>query len=120
MRWSREQQRMAYVHHEVCEKYNGPRPLGHEAAHSCGNRKCIEPSHLRWATPKENCADKRLHGTNERPDVRGELSWSAKLTESDIVAIRKSKLSSRAIAPLYGVSDGYVRILRRRRKWAHV
>ena len=72
----------------VCERVYGlaPSPT-HQAAHSCGNGHlgCINHQHLRWATPKENCADKKLHGTERR----GENTVHAKLTETDIPKIRK-------------------------------
>jgi len=50
----------------ACEEANGPTPEpGLDAAHSCGwgHMGCVAPSHLRWATRKENMADARLHGT---------------------------------------------------------
>lgn len=53
------------VHIVVCAARRGPRPtLTHEAAHRCGVRHCMNYRHLRWATPKENEADKILHGTH--------------------------------------------------------
>lgn len=50
------------THSVVCERHNGPRPTGYHAAHRCGTKACINYRHLRWATPKENEADKRDHG----------------------------------------------------------
>lgn len=58
-----------YVHRYICERINGPAPsMIHEVAHSCGkgHHACIAPDHLRWATPRENEADKLLHGTRRR------------------------------------------------------
>lgn len=53
----------------VCELVHGPAPSDtHMAAHSCGkgHEGCVNPKHLRWATPLENSADKVIHGTASR------------------------------------------------------
>jgi hypothetical protein len=55
--------RRAYVHHLVLEAFVGPRPAGHEAAHADGDKLNSTLANLRWATPKENNADKVRHGT---------------------------------------------------------
>lgn len=56
-----------HAHRVTCELVHGPPPAGrYEAAHSCGVSSCFNPSHLRWATPSENNADKVNHGTNSR------------------------------------------------------
>ena len=39
-----------------------------DAAHSCGNRPCVNPNHLRWATPEQNMQDTRLHKTGSYRD----------------------------------------------------
>lgn len=53
-----------------CALYGEPSTTEHEAAHSCGNGHlgCINPNHLRWASPKENSEDRnyhRIHGKND-------------------------------------------------------
>lgn len=88
----------------VCRHVNGPPPTRrHQAAHSCGRAKqgCIAPKHLRWATRKENEADKLLHGTHQL----GERNSRAKLTEKDVRRIRrlKGKMLHREIAEKFGV-----------------
>jgi hypothetical protein len=48
----------------VCEAFHGSPPsIRHAAAHNDGNPENNVPSNLRWATPAENMADKKLHGT---------------------------------------------------------
>ena len=69
------------VHRIVCERFNGKPPtVRHDAAHSCGNGHlgCANGYHLRWATRKENSADRYVHGTFRQ----------AHLTENDVLAIR--------------------------------
>jgi len=51
------------VHRLVMLAFVGPCPSGHEVAHNDGNRRNNALSNLRYATPKENAADKNRHGT---------------------------------------------------------
>jgi transposase-like protein len=60
-RLSRNQR--AYVHHLVLAALLRPRPAGYQAAHGDGNKLNNTAANLRWATPKENNADKLRHGT---------------------------------------------------------
>lgn len=58
--------RMMYPHRYVCMSANGDPPdMSMQAGHSCGNRACCNPKHIRWVTRQENEADKRVHGTWE-------------------------------------------------------
>jgi hypothetical protein len=62
----------------MCKLAHGPAPTPkHHAAHSCGkgHEACINPKHLRWATPRENAADAKLHGTFKPPPSGGK-PWS--------------------------------------------
>lgn len=50
------------AHRLVCELAHGEPPeKGLHAAHSCANKSCVNPSHLRWTTPLENGQDRILH-----------------------------------------------------------
>lgn len=42
-----------------------------EAAHSCRNRHCVAPRHLRWATRTENMFDKLRDGTVSLKEKNG-------------------------------------------------
>lgn len=107
-------------HRVACEMAYGPPPLpGMHAAHSCNNRGCCNPAHLRWATVKENHADKISDGTL----VRGEKCHTAQLTESSVREIRRlchGGVSDRVVARSYGVSRATIYRVRKRVCWAWV
>ncbi len=101
----------------VCAHYHGAPPFAKaEAAHSCGNPRCVNWRHLRWASHKENDDDKLLHGTR----YRGEQMGTAKLTEAQIRMIRASELSQRKAAVLFGTSQANIGLIRQRKRWGHV
>lgn len=56
------------LHAYICEKQNGPRPPDHDAAHTCGHKRCFNRGHLVWKTRQANLADRAAHGTLRRGD----------------------------------------------------
>ena len=98
------------AHRKMCVEAHGPPDSPDlQAAHSCNNRPCCNPNHLRWATPVENAADQIAAGTTNR----GERQWQSKLTAEDVVAIRGlgGTMTQKAVASRYGVHPetiGYV------------
>ena len=80
--------RHTYAHRVVCELTYGP-PQGLHAAHRCGNSKCVNKRHLRWATPAENASDKLLHGTNND----GEKHGLSKLSNEEAASVRRLALA---------------------------
>ena len=108
-----------YACRYMCELAHGPAPTEeHDAAHSCGNGKggCINPKHLRWATPAENEADKILHGTK----IVGIGRKLAKLNDEKVRAIRVAQGSQQTVADQYGVSRNAIRQILNGRTWSHV
>ena len=98
----------------MCIAVHGePSSERNESAHSCGNRLCVNPRHLRWANQKENSADCVIHGTSNR----GERSGKTKLTESDVRAIREDCRLQKVIASEYGITQACVCKIRRRHRW---
>jgi hypothetical protein len=102
----------------MCEMAHGPAPSPvHEAAHSCGkgHEACVNPRHLRWATPAENSADKVAHGTI----IAGERHYGAKLTASDVAEIRALKgiVQGRELAARFGVNPSCISKVQNDRAW---
>ena len=103
----------------MCEWAWGEPPTEfHQCAHNCGNPSCVAPGHLRWATPKENTADKIVHGTEQR----GEKSGVAKLNEEQVRRIRelRGKITQRELAQIYGVSVANIQAVHLRKTWTHL
>lgn len=111
--------RMVYAARAVCENTHGKPSLPDmQAAHSCGNGHlgCVNPHHLSWKTRAENEADKISHGTT----ARGSKNGGAKLTASDVRAIRamSGRVPTPAIARRYGVCKSTVSNILAGRKWS--
>jgi hypothetical protein len=102
----------------ICFKINGDPPPNHHAAHSCGNRGCVNPRHLSWKTPTENSDDKWSHGTMRA----GETHHLAKLTEASVREIRsaKGKTKVTTLAVQFGVSHSLVSMIQKGKRWAHL
>jgi hypothetical protein len=92
----------------------------HQAAHSCGNAHlgCVNPKHLRWATPKENAADKIAHGT----DPAGERNPQHLLTDDAVRTIRALApvVGRRQLAEKFDVSYYTVWDVTAGRRWRHI
>lgn len=101
----------------MCRLAHGdPILIWNEAAHRCGNRGCVNPRHLRWATRVENSADRKLHGTENI----GENNGKTALTEADVLAIRNAPPNINVLAERYGVSRRCIAHIRSGTRWAHV
>ena len=111
------------VHHThaiACNFAHGPAPSPlHEVAHTCGNAKCMNHRHLRWATHAENLADTVTHGTS----TSGERNPGSKLTEAQVRTIRARRAGGEAVSTLaheYGVLPHAISALVNRRTWRHI
>jgi hypothetical protein len=89
-----------------------------EVAHAveCHNPSCFNPLHLRFATRKENNDDRYLNGTM----TAGEASNLAKLTEAQVIAIRKDPRLISEIAADYAVTRGNIWSIKSRITWEHL
>ncbi len=111
------QGRQQVAHRVSLTVHVGPPPSPNmHAAHdpqNCRNSLCINPRHLRWATPTENNADKQIAGTL----FCGERNNLSKLTLSQVLAIKADTRAAKIVASEFYVSDATIYRLRRGKSW---
>lgn len=105
------------VHRLVLETHVGACPPGMQCRHLNGDPADNRLGNLCWGSRRENAADKLVHGTA----TRGERHGLARLTETDIRAIRASTDRSRGwmtrLATEYGVSQTHISRIIKGRAW---
>lgn len=114
------------AHRVVWELTNGPIPkgTGHHGTvvmHTCDNRLCCNPAHLRLGTQADNVRDMREKGRNvDLTTCRGSDHPRAKITPEIVRAIRDRRNSVKQLNAMYGVTKSTVDNVRLGRCWAHV
>lgn len=89
--------------------------------HSCDNRRCVNPNHMRLGTQMENIRD--MHDRNRANKAKGEDNWIAKLTAEKVTEIRKRSAAGEqkaALAREFGVTPPAIGSICKRKTWAHV
>ena len=109
--------KLRYSHRLMLERVLG-RAIGDglETLHSCRNKHCCSPEHLREGTHTENQRQRVLDGT----DIKGSKNGRAKLTEAQVRVIRIDTRPYRVIAQEYGVSFSTIGAIHSKRRWAHL
>lgn len=110
--------RKRYRAHVLALEFDGrPVPEGMQGCHDCDNRKCVRPSHLYPGTPKDNYQD----AVSRNRNTKGEKHGHARLTESDVKAMRMtSGLSFAEIGRRFGVSRPTAARVVKGTSWRHV
>lgn len=107
------------VHRLVLEAFAGPAPPGMECLHLDNNRANSAIDNLKWGTRKENMEQMVASGTS----AKGIKNHKAKLTDDNIIAIRKLVLSGKThkeIAREFGVVRSVISLISSRKIWKHV
>lgn len=84
--------------------------------HTCDNSPCVRPAHLYEGTHLDNMRDCIERG--RRP--KGEQSHNAVLTIKKVRFIRRSRLTNKALAKKFRVSETTIQRARTGRDWNHV
>jgi hypothetical protein len=103
------------AHRVSYEESVGPIPCGLVVMHTCDNRACVKPAHLRVGTKKENSMDMVAKGRNKAPN-RG-------LTDAQVAVIRRRLRRQfrgvvAAVAREFGICESRVRAIRDGRAYA--
>lgn len=108
------------VHRLVAVAFIGPPPSKrHGVAHTDGNPANNAAANLRWATAKENEADKRTHGTN----LVGTKVSGHRLDNESVSAIRKLRADGHttvSLAEVFNVHQTTISLAAIGRTWRHV
>ena len=114
--------RIVRAHRVAYEFAFGPIPDGdgHHGAvvrHSCDNRLCCNPDHLKLGTHADNMAD--MKARRRRKGIgTGADNGRAKLTAEQVIAIRADVRGKRVIAKDYGISPAQAQRVRLGKQWS--
>ena len=108
------------AHRFVLQISTGDIGLGLEAAHDCGNPACVNPRHLRWATHKENMADREVHGTTPKGEVFSSAVISDAQAEDIFGYLKNKEKTQHQLAEEYGISRSVVAKISSGHAWNHV
>ena len=107
------------VHTLVLTAFVGPCPVGMEACHFPDpDRTNNHRNNLRWDSRKANATDKEAHGTHRR----GSADGNAKLTESQVSAIKRGLNAGElqyVLARTYGVTRSVISTIKSGKTWRH-
>jgi hypothetical protein len=105
-----------------------------QVCHTCDNPPCVNPSHLFLGTNYENHLDSVRKGRQATPEQKshpGEKNGRAKLSDSDVRAIREAYAALprkryvqrgglTAIAQRFGILPDVIRRVARGESWTHL
>ncbi len=120
--------RTTKIHGMVADAFIGPRPEGLQVNHIDGNKANNSVSNLEYVTGRENMRHAIRTGLMP-PTPRGKANWHSganrprKLTEMKVRVIRRlieNGMRLVDIAPIFGIHQGTVSEIKRRRIWAWV
>jgi HNH endonuclease len=128
-----------FAHRKAWRLTYGEIPEGLDVLHRCDNPPCVRPTHLFLGTDADNVADKMAKGRESHVGCPGgDEHWShrdpesvprgserghAKLTEADVLDIRKRHAKGEAqsaLADEFGIDKATLHAIVHGTKWTHV
>jgi hypothetical protein len=96
----------------------GPIDEGNLVLHSCDNRLCCNPNHLRQGTHQDNMEDM----VERRRSSMGAKNGRTKLDDADALYIltNPDRMSGKALAAKFGVASSTISYIRNRRSWKYL
>jgi HNH endonuclease len=111
----------------------GDFPSEYSICHRCDNPGCVNPHHLFAATHAENMADMARKGRAKAPNknykitcperiIKGEAHVASKLSESDVLEIRRLRgsVKQKQLAERFGIGIAQVCRIQKGQQWAHL
>lgn len=105
--------------------HNGKICDGLYVLHKCDNKICVNPEHLFLGTAHDNLVDAVKKGRHKPANVKGTRNGSAKLSDDDVLYIRKNFVprtngNAKELAKLFGVNSVTIRSIVNKFSWKHI
>lgn len=102
--------------------HGGVIPPFHEVGHTCNNKRCVNPAHLKAVTHSQNILD--AYEDKLVNSVKGERHHSSKVTAEQVREMRRlyeeEKIGCVELGRKYGMSATAASNIIRRKTWTHV
>lgn len=129
--WFRINKKSYSSHRLALIFWNGSEKKDLNVLHNCNNPSCCNPNHLRWGTQYNNVQDSIKAGTKSDPPINNSLPPVfhgsehpiSKLTEKDVIKIRKERSTGvkiKDLAEKYFVSNSCISGIINYKSWKHI
>ena len=112
--------RVIGAHRFAYELKYGPIPEGMKICHTCDNPPCCNNDHLFLGTDADNMADMVSKGRSNK--LKGEKHGNAKLTEANVVEIRRRLAAGEVQGPIakdFGIHHSMVSCIKTGKNWKY-